>query len=382
MTQQTKPAYETKKYIIAIDIELVSPMHITAIEKGSYDPKTQRLHRYDGTGIGCNLTHTKRLLNAIRVKDGVSYIPLVPVIPTATIAGKLRRYAADFLFQSFVKRGLVITPDAYNTATSGMANTELKADSATHESNRAARRDPFLSLFGGTSFAMGAGSVIGEGWPLLEVAKNLPMSEPIAPVLGIDDLRDMTDALAIVRKNDVASQTGKHLINVVSEVKLIEYLQSETDARAASKAKKAADEDSKKTDLRTLNAFECVRTGMGFAIRIEVTSRTPAHLGLMLLATQKFMQEGQVGGKSARGFGRFVVSASRLYELDPSNRQTTVVSSIFSDKNSGYKLPDNTTISQAVDAANDYIDSVDSRLLEAFANADAKAIKALTEAAQ
>ena len=378
----TKQATPTKKYIIAIDIETVSPMHITAIEKGTYDPKTQRLHRYDGPGIGCNLTHTKRLLSGTRVKDGAVFVPLVPVIPVATIAGQLRRCAADLLFESFGKRGLVITPDAYNTATSGMANTELKADSATHETNRAARRDPFLSLFGGTSFAMSSGSVIAEGWPLLEITKNLPMSEPIVPVMGFDDLRDMTDALAIVRKNDVAGLSGKHLTKVISDVKLIEYLQSETDARVVSKAKKAADEDSKKTDLRTLNAYEAVRTGMGFAIRFEVTSRSPAHLGLMLLAAQAFMQDGQVGGKSARGCGRFVVAASRLYELDPTNRQTTVVSSIFGDKSSGYSFPDNATITQAVDAANDYIDSVDSRLLEAFASADAKAIKALTEIEQ
>ena len=44
---------KAQKYIIAIDIATVSPMHITAIEKGTYDVDNQRVNRYkDATGIG------------------------------------------------------------------------------------------------------------------------------------------------------------------------------------------------------------------------------------------------------------------------------------------------------------------------------------------
>lgn len=170
---------------------------------------------------------------------------------------------------------------------------------------------------------------------------------------------------------------GQHLEGVVGIERLSEYLQSTTESKATSKAKKDAGEEGKKTDIKTFNAMEVVHAGTNFALRVEVTARTPAHLGLMLFALQDFLQSGQVGGKGARGLGRFNCIGSRLYSLDPANRQTTVLSSLFGDKASGYALADNTEIDEASTAAQDYIDAADPRLFEAFASVDPKAIKVL-----
>lgn len=356
-------------YTIAADIQTTAPMHITAIEKGSYDPKSRTIYRYDGPGIGCGLTRTTSVQGAA-----------IPVIPASTVAGKLRHAAADLIFSSLVQRGLVLSPNAYNTMTSGSANTDLNADAATPESARAARRDPFLSLFGGTSFAMSAGSVISEGWPLLEKTKGQLMSPPIMDVATYEKLSEMTEAVAIVRKNDVASLQGRFLEDVVGVVKLAEYAQAETNARVASKARKSAGDQEKKTDLRTLNAIETVCTGLGFALRVQVTARTPAHLGLMLLAFQEFLRAGQVGGKGNRGMGTFVCTASRLYEVDPKTRKATVVGTIFSDKASGYETFDNAVVVEAITGAQDYLDAANPLLYEAFASADAKTIKQLQAA--
>ena len=370
----------SKKYIIAVDIDTTAPLHITAIESGKYDPDSRRINRYDSTnGIGCSLTRTAKIASAAFVHEGNTVVPEVPVIPAATVGGKLRRAAADLLFESLIKRGLTLTPDAYNTMTSGMASTELKADEATPDSTRAARLDPFLGLFGGTSFALSAGSVISEGWPLLESTRSLLMTEPIGTVRSFNRLSDMTDAVAIIRKNDVASMQGDNLEGVVGVQRLADYIQAEFDSRTASKVKKAAGGEGKKTDLRALNAVEAVRSGMGFALRVEVTARTPAHLGLMLLAMQSFLRDGQVGGKAARGMGRFVCNASRLYELDPANRQITVLTSLYLDKASGYELADHEVVSAANEAAQDYIDVVNPLMIEAFAAADAKTIKKLMQ---
>jgi CRISPR type IV-associated protein Csf2 len=370
---------QAKKYIIAADLTLTAPMHITAVEKGTYDSSAQRLHRYDAPqGVQCALTRTVKLAFAATAgEDGVTRAPAVPVIPASTLAGKLRRAAADLLFESMVARDLQISPDAYNTLTSGTPTTELKAGDATPESMRAARSDPFLSLFGGTSFAMSAGSVIAEGWPLLDLTTGLLMTEAIVPNLPFSQLKDMTDAVAIVRKNDVADLRGAQLEGVVKFEALCDYLSGEADDREASKAKKKAGEGGKKTSLRALNAFEAVRAGLSFALRVEVTARTPAHLGLMLMAVQHFMRAGQVGGKGARGMGRFAVSASRLYELDPANRQILVLSEVFHDKATGYAFQHSDVITEAAGAAQDYIDHANPALYEAFAAANAKAIKAL-----
>lgn len=378
----------TQKFIIAIDIKTTAPLHITAIEKGTYDPELQRLNRYggkDAAGVGTSLTRTMAIAGAAQPKENGQpgmYTPEVPVIPASTLASKVRHAAANLVFESFIKRGLTITPAAYNTMASGMATTELNADAATPETMRVARRDPFLGLFGGTSFALSSGCVVSEGWPLLEITRDLLMSEPIADVGGFRRLDEMTDAVAIIRRNDVMSLQGENLEGVVGLNALAEYARAESDARVDSKAKKSAGETGKKTDLRTFNAVEVVRPGLGFAIRVEITAYTPAHLGLMLMALQKFIRDGQVGGKAARGMGRFVVVASRLYELDPANRQTVVLSEPFGDKQSGYAFADHDKVDVAVTQAQDYIDGVQTHLIEAFAAADYKAIKAMLATAE
>ena len=374
---------KAKKYIIAVDIILTSPLHITAIEKGAYDPASQRLVRYDGNGIGCSLTRTQSLAHQARVLDnGTAYTPLVPVIPASTVAGKLRRAAADLITSSFVQRELKISPDAYNVLTSGMATTELKADEKTPEVLRMARKEPFLSLFGGTSFAMAAHSVIADGWPVLGCTQAQLMSEPIGDVQPFTDLREMTEVLPIIRKNDVAAMEGKNIEAVVGFQRLVDYASAESDKRAESKTKKSANEDAKKTDLRTLNGVETVKTGVTFALRVEVTSFEPSHLGLMLLALQSFLRAGQVGGKGARGFGRFLATGSRVYEVDPDTRKQTALASVFEGKETGYAFCDNAVLDQAVTAAQDYLDAIAPDVVEAFAKADAKGLKLLYKGAQ
>ena len=64
-----------------------------------------------------------------------------------------------------------------------------------------------------------------------------------------------------------------------------------------------------------------------------------------------------------------------MYEVDPTTRTLTAVSSIFEDKISGYGFKEAQVIDDAVVAAQDYVDAVEPALIEAFTNTDAKAIK-------
>lgn len=193
-----------RKYILAADIQTTAPLHITAIEGGAYNPTQQRITRFESKApgmIGCALTRTLRIQSAAyAAESGAWVIPEVAVIPASTVAGKLRRAACDLIFESIVKRGLHVTADAYNTMTTGMARAELKAGSATADVVRTARLDPFLGLFGGTSFALAAGSVISEGWPLLEVTKPMLMTEPIGDGQAMKNIGEMTEAVAIIKR--------------------------------------------------------------------------------------------------------------------------------------------------------------------------------------
>lgn len=378
-----------QKFLIAADITTTSPLHISAVEKGTYNPDTGRIMRYSSKagGVQCTLTRTMRLLGeaTANMQQGADSensvgrvrIPEVPVIPASTLGGRLRRKAADLIFQSLVQRGFSISTDAYNTMTSGTATTSLKGDETTPQVIAMARSDAFLANFGGTSFTLSAKSVIATGWPLLPNTQNLLMSEPLLDVQPFSDLNDMTSSLAVIRKNDVADLKGEHLEKLVGIEPLCNYMASESESRTESKKKKKDDDGTgKKSDLRTFNAFEAVSTGLSFGIRVAVTAHTPAQLGLMLLALQAMMREGQIGGKEARGLGQFVCDASRLYTVDPQTQQITTHSNIFLGKVNGYAFVEDALLDEVVAAGEDYVHTINPDLIEAFAATDAKAIKA------
>lgn len=386
------------KHIIALDITTLSPMHITAIEKGSYDLETQRVSRFksSNSGIGCSLTRTLSMAHHAREKDsGLGlFTPLIPVIPSSTIGGKLRRAAADLIGNSLIDRSMKISPAAYNVMNSGMATTELKGEDKNAEVMIMARKDAFISLFGGTSFSLDSHTVIGEGLPLIKMTEGLLMSPPIADIRDFSGINEMTDVIAIIKKDDVQEMRRENLEALVGFQSIAEYLEKKGLETADSKKRKAdkkdgkepSDEKEKKTDIRTFNAFEAIKTGVDFGLRIEVTSFEPSHLGLMLLAVQSLLRDAQIGGKAAKGYGRFALTASRLYSVDPATRIKSTGVELFHGQDSGYAFiksdSDDDLVSDALLAVEDYLDTISPELIEAFASADASALKKAYKAAE
>ena len=377
---------KSHKYIIALDITTTSPMHITAIEGGSYDVKSQRVSRYKtASGIGCSLTRTMGLAHCATERktdeDGESkgiYTPLVPVIPSSTISGKLRRAASDLLCNSLISRSLKISTSAYNVLSTGMATTALDTNKKNAQVLVMARKDAFLSLFGGTSFGLSAHSVIDTGLPLVAMTEGQLMTPPIIDKQPLTSLREMTETIAIIKKDDVMDMHRSSLEGVVGYERVSDYIAAKT-TEATDKKKTKEEDAGKKTDLRTFNAFEAVKAGVSFGLRIEVTSFEPSHLGLMLLSVQEMLRAGQFGGKGAKGFGRFALGASRLYEVDPTTRKQSLLCELFRGKDTGYEFVigenEDDVVGQAVLAAEDYIDNVSPVLIEAFAEADVKALR-------
>lgn len=392
------------RFILAADITLTSPMHISAIEKGRYVyenvsyPKLLRFDSGPGAGNQCTLTRTMRLGNhsyEIKTDDGsrTKFGVDVPIIPASTLGGMMRNAASELIFESLVARDLSISTDAYNTMCSGSATTSLSAGDATPEVIALARRDAFLANFGGTSFALSSRSVVSNGMPILQMTSDMLMTPPMVDPLGIDRLDEMTSAVAIVRKDSVADMRGKMLEDVVKLDDLAQYLsgkaedaarasESKAKQKAAKEAGEAFQRDAKK-DLRTLGAIEAVNAGLSFAIRIQVDAATPQQLGLMVLALQKILRAGQVGGKGARGFGQFVCEQTRIFEIDPAtNRPLSQTGDhLFSDRSSGYAVAgideesSSSSLVACVEAARDYIENIEPDLIEAFAATDSKTLK-------
>lgn len=409
MTQQNFPG----RYILAADITLISPLHISAVTKGRYvyDGGRPRIVRYDAgatsPGMQCALTHSRRLMvdgnvdqadangGAEDNTQATASSTDIPVIPASTLGGRLRNNAGSLIVESLKARGLTISTDAFNTLFSGSASTEITAGDATPEVIRVARRDPFLANHGGTSFMLSAKSVTAEGWPLIQATRDFLMSPELLQAEDLPALKwmgQMCSAVAVVRKDPVLEMRSQQLEEVVKLEDLIAYAQTKGEEAAAAKMSKAKSREAKesgeyveagkKRDLRTLSAFEAVNTGMSFALRVRVDATTPAQLGLMVLALQKLLRDGQIGGKAARGCGQFLCRDSRLIKVDPkTNRPTDPMGErLFLSRGEGYDVAgladdEDSVLVKGVLAATDYLQDVSPMLLEAFASADAATIK-------
>ena len=375
----------TKSYILAVDIKLTAPMSIQSIESGVYDPKTRKILRYNapaGSGIGCSLTRTMTLpgVRPVGAESDKGNGPVtVPIIPASTVAGKLRRAAADLIGQALVERELTITPRTFNMMMTGAASTALDVNSASPEVHKVARNDPFMSMFGGTIFALPASTIIGQGWPLLELTQAMFMSPPISEVDKYTHLSEMTEAYAIVKKNDVMEMRSPLLPGLVTLEALCAHAAEEGAVRAGAKAKKDAGEAGKKTDLRTLNATEIVLPGIKFGIRVRVDSRNPSHLGLLVLALQRYLHSGCVGGRTARGMGTFVApDMARIYSIDPYTQSVSHVEELFQGRESNYALCRTEVLDEAIKHAHHYLNvGAKPELFEAFAEGDYESIKGM-----
>ena len=400
------------RFILAADITLTSPMHISAIEKGRYifDGGRSRIVRYDAgpssPGLQCTLSKSQRIMvDSVAQAESNGDQPGqfgsdIPVIPASTIGGKLRNLAASLIFDSLIARGLTLSTNAYNMMTTGSATTGINASDATPQLLSFARREPFLANVGGTSFMLSSSSVISTGWPLVQATREMLMSPELLPAETLPDLKwmgQMCSAVTLVRKDNVREMRSPQLQQVVKLDDLMAYVQEKGEQAISAKASKAKQKEAKaageyieadkKTDLRTIGAFEAVNPGMSFALRVRVDAATPAQLGLMVLAMQRLLQQGQIGGKLARGCGQFVCHESRLLEVDPATNRVKDANgqALFCSRNEGYEiaglyddLP--TFLVQSVMAARDYLQEVNPFVMEAFASADGAMLKTLYSA--
>lgn len=376
-----------KRYRIALDITTKSPLHISSMKKGRFLPGEGRIQRYPSKeGSEASLTITMPICRGSSAERNTQDIP---IIPASTLGGKLRRMATALIGESAVVHGKSMSVDAYNTLTSGSPTSTLKA-AVSADTINAAMRHPFFGLFGGTTLALHSNTVICDGLPLIEVTKDMLMTEPLAPVPDMAGY-EMLTPVQIIRKNDVSSMENLPLQEaLIGKDAIASYLVSEMEKSASRRANKASQKEAmeagekveagKKETLQTATAIEAVAPGAQFGLRFEIRAATPAHLGLFIMALQRMIKEGQLGGKGARGFGRYYVHASNICaEENDSPTGWGPCAALFGSETEAYTIKsDKDWLQNAVVNAQDWIDSCDLRLIEAFAAGAEKDIRELT----
>jgi len=366
-----------KTITAVIEIQTQSPLHISAIESGRYIPEQNKIVRgmTSQSSIPCALTRTLNVRRAspIETEDGrVIEFTRVPVIPANTLGGKLRTAACELVEESLVLRGLKLTPRTFNTLRKGTATTELRRSEQTILMAKYGASHPIIGIFGGTSYGIDANLVVNEGWPVLEDTLSLLTVAPMAA----EPVREgpYVDAIPIIRKDALIDLTRPdHVGAIVGVDEVNAYHEAEMGRNLAKKAKKEAGETGKKESLRSIAAVEAVRPGLAYQFAFTLRARNDRQVGLLLLALKRLVDSGQIGGKAARGFGRFAVIASRatIRQSD----EAAIESPIFGlrTEGNGYDWNLNDDLTGAVAAAESWIETVDPRELEMLASDDAPA---------
>ncbi|SFF33141.1 type IV CRISPR-associated protein Csf2 [Paracidovorax wautersii] len=367
-----------------VDIRTVSPMNIMAMSKGTFLPERNKIVRYKTSGGSeCGLTITTPIpgIYATARSDEAgaeaevrSGVVQMPIIPSSTITGGLRRAACSLIEDSLVERKLNVSVAAFNTLSSGSATATLNA--ATQVTTiKAAALHPFFGLFGGTSFALSSRMVVADAVPVCEEAMGmslLPSDQPAMLVLP----SDMLMPVQIIRKNDAMGKDAQRLIELVGEAEITQYWVSQSEQAVKRKESKAAAvaalaagesvEKGKKESLQTATAIEAVMPNLNFVLSFEVNAFSEAQFGLFLMSLQRLLRKGQFGGREARGFGRYqVVSASIASQNDKGI--WAKLGSVFSDMDT---LEFDAELRGASAVAEDWIDTCSVPEIEAFAGAD------------
>jgi len=365
-----------KTFTIGLDIVTEAPMHISALESGRYVPNDRKLVRYDSKYPGslpCTLTrHMEVYAPHVRTgADGVEFETAgeyLPTIPANTLGGKLRRNAAQLIAESLLARGARLSADAWNTLCAGTARAEMRRSAATTSMVLDAKKDPYLAVFGGTGYAFTADLTVHEGWPVTETTLKLLRSPPQSAMPQSDG--KLTMVLPLLKKDDVYDMRNIDMLeqlvgadNVAAYVASIQQGRVEKKARQSSEAEGA---ESKKTELTTVATIEAIKPGVPFALRFDLRSRGPAHIGLLLLCLQRLANDAQIGGKAAKGFGRFAVTSARLFAHDANGRSESGIT--LWDRTTGgmYAFTDHPLIREYVQAGQDYIDTVSAQAIEGF----------------
>lgn len=370
-----------KKLRIVVELMLTSPMHITALGSGRYVPDTGRIMQDGGgsdAGIPCTLTRKLPVVRQERNytnKDGVSKTlsptQEVPVIPASTLCGKLRNAASMLIENSFIARQQHIKPATFVTMRSGTATATMQRDLQGIAMSRAGANDPFFGLFGGTTFCLDANLVVHEGYAYTNDTQALLSWTP--QTLTLMPSFDTLAAMPIVRKNQLFEWQGAdHMIKLMGEQEVMDYIGDTNDKLAASKAKKAAGESGKKVDLRSIAAAEVVVPGVGFVCVFDVTYRNQAQLGLFLLALREVVNSGQVGGRKAKGAGMFKTNLCKMLLSDDDGAVIRAVD-VFKPRVEGQPvaLSESAEISQAKMAVDEFLETVNASHYEKFAASDA-----------
>jgi len=277
-----------------------------------------------------------------RVWDDGKKIRTIPYVTAGSLRGLIRRAAAKRVLDTLNRD---VPRELFQILNGGSKGRGSIGEQASMEVLSKGSRQAFAGLFGGGPYMFHSSYSVDHLIPLVEwcsrrfhwslrdrsmiPAANLSYEErdEEGRVVGMRDV-SLTTTVTMAPRDDLLAGKGEGYITNYFE-SLSEYLKSIGEGRANKAAEKKAKADAKERgekfvaskgalskDVANLVQIEAMLPGtpLQFWARLKPQA-TPAQVGLLLLAIQDWANANQLGGGTARGFGRFEADLA-LWEDD------------------------------------------------------------------
>lgn len=236
--------------------------------------------------------------------DSVWYFPYVKA---NNIVGRLRRFAQDVVNEVVLDKGEQISGATYRGMSCGATSGTPTGVVPSLSEHRQARQHFYLGLFGGGSGMFASGMSMSD----LNVKHRALVGAGVLPA-GLGGVIDvpvskLTYPISLIRRDRMLELSDFNIERVVqggSET-LDEWRELVAQARLDKNAE-VTEGKKKREALQNLVAYEAALAGLGYYGKIVMNPQTTdAQLGLLLEALTRFAKNNAMGGKTAKGFGRF-----------------------------------------------------------------------------
>jgi len=298
---------------ISLHLHSVSPLHIADASAGNshVDPQTGYI-RSGKVQDTLPVTRVERkpilLPQAINGGDTDAVIHF-PYVKSNGIVGRLRRFAQDVISEELNERDEATSDKTYRGLSCGAVSGTPTGVAPTLSDYRKAREHFYLGLFGGGNGMFASGMSFGD----FNVKHKALSATGVIPaeVEGCVDVpfSQLTYPIALIRRDRMLELTDFNIEKVVKGGnKAIDdwltLVQEASKEIAESEAKGSREGTRQK--LVNLVAYEAVLAGLGYHSKVTLNPRTTdAQMGLLLESLSRLAMANAIGGKSAKGFGRF-----------------------------------------------------------------------------
>lgn len=303
-------------------VKTKSRIHISSATTGTYDPMRGTTYRYRRQGGGFPLALTKTVPVLLPSVDGTTMLQHVPVMPSTSVRGRLRREAAWIIEDNFLHRGLSISHEVYQAMHCGAVSRSPSGHLLGYDEIMIRMNHVFFGVFGGGARMTPSRLRVRDAYPYVDCLAELGLVEHVSiggrelvPVSGASVIRDLLAVDHVVRRDDLLFGTDPMAPRIIRDyVDAYQALVVETLKRREMRHEDqdGVDVDRGAGSLGTLAFIEFVPVGVPFVLEVDLRNATDAQVGLAFMALRRFMESGRIGGKGAIGMGRFGCVAAQV----------------------------------------------------------------------